>query len=952
VRKHVIACAAATLLAGAVMSAVNSFGQAGSPPPATRPTAGVAQGENTAQAGGGTGSGVVTPNANRGRGRDAIPDPNAGLTNLALVATPAASHVSGDTTVTALNDGVASNRGGSRYGNWPTGGTQWVEYTWSQPVSTNKADVLWWDDNQGVRLPRAARLKYWNGSEFVPLQTSEPVGVSGNTFNVINFPEITTNRIRLEMDAAGGPQISTGIIEFRVFDSGKSPAFPPLVKTGMDRVVVISGKTYLSPTIKQLKAESSAGLEWSKESGPGTVSFADPKSGATTATFSVPGDYVLKLTAKLGTLSNSDTVKVKAEAAAPAKPLLGITTTNYTLDSKLWEPRIKAQIVSWIPHCVDLIEHPEHLPRTGQNGQPQGPGGLDNFIEAAKKLRGEPAARHKGYVFSNAWVHNIVESMCLANMVDAKGDPEILKAQEENLKTLDRWIPIILAAQEPDGYLQTSATLDGWSHFTPRFRGNHEGYVMGYFLESAEAHFHLTKGKDRRLYDAAKKCADCWVNAIGPGKNEWYDGHQEMEKALVRFGRLVNEVEGAGKGQKYIDLAKQLLDNRSKGTNPQEYDQSHVPVVQQYEAVGHAVRASYTYAGMAAVMAETSDLDYQSATKSLWDNIVNKKLYLTGGIGSGETSEGFGPNYSLRNNSYCESCSNCGQIFFQYNMNLAFHDAKYVDLYEDALYNAVLGDVDLAGKNFCYTNPLDQNFARYAWHGCPCCVGNIPRTLIMLPTWTYSTSSDSIYVNMFIGSTMTVPFNGQEVKIQQQTNYPWDGKVTLTVNPAESKNFALRIRVPNRQNSDLYKNSPEVKGMSDLAVNGQRVANPQIQDGYAVITRDWKAGDKVEFNLPLDVQKVTAIEQVAADRGKMALRRGPIIYNVEAVDNANLNGAANAGAAFTAEWRPDLLEGVVAINGQWADDSKLLAIPNYARNNRGGRSIVWFNAQRAPQATP
>lgn len=949
---RVLACAAATLLAGAVLSTVHVFGQAaGTTPPATQPGAG----ENTSQAGGGTGSGVVAPAQGRGRGRGGIPDPNAGLTNLALVATPTASFVSGDTTVTAINDGAAGGRGGgARYGNWPRGGTQWVEYTWGKPISTNKADVLWWNDNGGVLLPRAARLKYWNGTEFVTIDTS--VGVENNAWNTATFPEITTNRIRLEMDSAGGQQISTGIIEFRVFDSGKSPAFPPLVRAGQERVVVTGGKTYLTPVVRQLKEgpDNQARIEWSKESGPGTVNFANANAAETTATMTVPGDYILKITARLGDLSTSDTVQVKAENPAPEKPLLGITTTNYTLNSRLWEPRIKAQIVSWIPHCVEMIEHPEKLPRTGQNQQPQGPGGLDNFIEAAKFLRGEPAGRHLGYVFSNAWVYNIIESMCLANMVDAKGDFQVLKAQADNLKTLERWIPIVLAAQEPDGYIQTAQTLSRngqrpWQRFSPASRGNHEGYVMGYFIEAAEAHFHLTKGQDRRLYDAAKKCADVWVNAIGPGKNEWYDGHQEMEKALVRFGRLVNEVEGPGKGQKYIELAKMLLDNRRGG---QEYDQSHAPVIRQYEAVGHAVRASYTYAGMAAVMAETSDIDYQSATLSLWDNIVNKKLYLTGGIGSGETSEGFGPNYSLRNNSYCESCSNCGQVFFQYNMNLAFHDAKYADLYEEALYNAVLGDVDLAGKNFCYTNPLDQTFMRYPWHGCPCCVGNIPRTLIMLPTWTYSTSSDSLYVNMFIGSTMNVPFNGKHVQMVQNTNYPWDGRVSLTVNPSEAANFNLRVRVPNRQTSELYVNSPEVKGLSNLTVNGEAIPSPTIKDGYLVVSRDWKAGDRVEFTLPLDVQKVTSIDKIVTNRGKIALRRGPIIYNIENADNGDVNKPVAPNAQFTAEWSPRLLDGVVAIKGKFADGSDLLAIPNYARNNLPGRSVVWFNQQQVPQANP
>ena len=373
--------------------------------------------------------------------------------------------------------------------------------------------------------------------------------------------------------------------------------------------------------------------------------------------------------------------------------------------------------MNWIPHCIDQINRTDLT---------QGPGGIDNFVEAAKALRGEPHGSHKGYVFSNAWVHQTVESMCIALMIDPQGDPEIIKAQEKMKATLEDWIPKILAAQEPDGYLQTAFTLPArvgnrgrieqgpFKHWERR--GDHEGYVAGYFIESAINHYLMTGKKDARLYNAAKKLADCWCANLGPApKKAWYDGHQEMEQALVRFGRFVNDMEGGGKGQKYIELAKFLLDCRYNAASDREGRNTTRAICrssQQYEAVGHAVRAVYTYSGMADVAVETHDPDYQSAVKSLWDNIVNKKYYVTGGVGSGETSEGFGPNYSLRNNAYCESCSSCGQIFFQWKMNLAYHDAKYADLYEETIYNALLGSIDLEGKNFYYTNPLDANAPR------------------------------------------------------------------------------------------------------------------------------------------------------------------------------------------------------------------------------------------------
>jgi uncharacterized protein len=404
--------------------------------------------------------------------------------------------------------------------------------------------------------------------------------------------------------------------------------------------------------------------------------------------------------------------------------------------------------------------------------------------------------------------------------------------------TLEKWIPIILAAQMPDGYLQTAYILADrkvWpERWSPEHRGNHEGYVSGYFIESAINHYTLTDGKDLRLYNAAKKLADCWVANIGPGKKEWFDGHQEMEQALVRFGRFVNDQEGNQRGDDYIRLAKFLLDSRRGG---QEYDQSHLPPGQQYEAVGHAVRAMYFYSGMADIAAETQDCDYQSAVISLWDNMVNKKYYLTGGIGSGETSEGFGPNYSLRNNSYCESCSSCGLVFFQYKLNLAYHDAKYADLYEQTIYNALLGAVDLQGKSFCYTNPL-VNTQRTLWHVCPCCVSNISRTLLMMPTWTYVKGKDGIYVNMFVGSSIKVgPVAGTQVEMVQKTEYPWKGAITVIVNPERAKTFTVHVRIPNRNTSKLYAETPAIHGMKRFAVNGH-VITPRIEKGYAVVTRN------------------------------------------------------------------------------------------------------------------
>ena len=848
------------------------------------------------------------------------------VVNLAKVATASASYTSGDSKLSALNNGVVPENSRDRrqgaYGNWPRTDVQWVQYEWSKPVTTNSIEVYWWADGEGVDLPASYRITYWNGSDFVPVTGASGLGVEPNSFNRTTFDEVKTDKLRLEITSGGTH--STGILQWKVYSSGAVPLFPPTVNAGLDRCVVLGANTYLTGKADWLTPPSAQRVRWSKSSGPGRVVFADDTSPDTTATFSDPGEYTLELVAFGENENSTSKLIVQAEPAPPNKRLDVVYTTRYAIDNPLWNARAKTLIVDWIPHCAAQCERTDLT---------QGQGGLDNFIEAAKALRGEPHNRHKGYVFSNAWVHQTVESMCIALMVDPQGDPDIEAAQENMKATLEKWIPIVLAAQEPDGYLQTAYTLADrkvWpEHWSPAHRGNHEGYTAGYFIESAINHYTLTNGKDLRLYNGAKKLADCWVANIGPGKKEWYDGHEEMEQALVRFGRFVNDMEGSGHGDAYIQLAKFLLDCRKGGS---EYDQSHLPVTRQYEAVGHAVRAAYLYSGMADIAAETGDRDYQSAVISLWDNMVNKKYYVTGGIGSGETSEGFGPNYSLRNESYCESCSSCGVIFFQYKMNLAYHDARYADLYEQTMYNALFGAVDLQGKNFCYTNPL-INTLRTPWHVCPCCVGNIPRTLLMVPTWSYTKSTDALHVNLFIGGRVNVgKIAGTNVQVVQKTEYPWKGTVAITIDPDEARTFAVHVRVPNRSTSKLYTTTPAVSGLKHLAVNGKAV-NPHIVNGYAVIARHWRAGDTIELELPMEVQRIKPDPRIKADVDLLALQYGPFIYNVETADQHNLD-LALSDEPLKAEWRSDLLGGVMVITGKWQDGSPMLAIPNYARMNR------------------
>jgi DUF1680 family protein len=870
--------------------------------------------------------------------------------NLAVVATPSASYVSGDTSVTALNDdeppsSPRDNRQGS-YGNWNRTGTQWVQYDWTQSTSTDRVEVYWWDDRRGVRLPVACRLLMWNGTTFVPVPDAENPGVLGDRFNVTLFDEVRTPKLRLEIDGNG--TYSTGLLEWRVLDSGNSPAFPPRVEAGVDRVVVTAGRTFLTGAVRSLNPDPEATqLNWVAVEGPGRVTLENADALSATAKFSREGDYVLKLSARTDDLEGSDTLCVRVVPPLSSPRMEPIATGAYRVQSPLWSARLKALIVNWIPHCIARINDPELKE-----------GGINNFIAAANKLAGRTHEGHRGYVFANAWVYNTIEAVCLALGLDAQGDPEVLTAQAEMKATLERWIPQILAAQEPDGYLQTAFTLsDERRRWSPRHRSDHEGYVAGYFLEAAVAYTRWTKGHDLRLYHAARKLADCWDSHIGPSpKQPWWDGHQAMEMALVRFGRFVNEFEAAGQGDRYIDLARFLLDCRQGGS---EYDQSHLPVIQQYEAVGHAVRAVYNYAAMADVVLETGDVDYQSAVFSLWDSIVNRKYYVTGGVGSGETSEGFGPDYSLRNNAYCESCSSCGEIFFQHKLNRATGDARYADLYEETLYNALLGSVDLKGERFYYQNPLDSRRTRYPWHGCPCCVGNIPRTLLSLPTWTYARSANGLAVNLYLGSTVTVPnIAGTDVEVIQTTDHPWSEDVLITLNPAQPTRFTLRLRNPDRDVSELYAATPSADGLGAVTLNGHPLML-RIDRGYAVIDRVWMAGDRLALKLPMPVQRIRASDQVEATRGRVALRRGPLIYNVEQTDQ-DIRQELDPDTMLNLVWKPELLDGVVAVEGHWANRDPLLAIPNYARNNRtttaaestegrseqASHSIVWIREQQ------
>ena len=851
--------------------------------------------------------------------------------NVATAATPQTSYVSSWETLSAINDGYlpanSADHSHGAYGNWPQTGTQWVEYDWPIPINTDMIDVYWWQDNQGIYAPASCSVQYWSGTGFVPVSNPSGLGMALNQFNTTTFDPVTTTRLRLlfQSDASGH---STGILEWHVYDAGGSPTnFPPVVNAGVDRDVIVGGNTYLSGSVQDNGAALPAPtVTWSELSGPGTVTFSNANDLDTTASFSTPGAFVLQLAAYDGQYTATGTVNVAVAPVPPANHLLPVYVTPYTITSPLWRYRLNRTLTNWIPHLYAQLNNPNLAQ-----------GNINSFIQTSNKLAAKAYTVPSVDPWADAYTLNTVEAMCYALMYDAQGDPAVIAAQNSFRTNLNYWIPIILAAQESDGYLHTYTTLRGLTRWSNN--SLHEGYVGGYFIEAALAHFLMTGRSDPTMYNAAKKLADCWCNNLGPGKKTWYDGHENMEQALVHLGRFMNEYEGAGTGQKYIALAKFLMDCRGNGST---YDQSQAPVIQQYETVGHAVRAVYLYSGMEDVAMETGDVNYQSAALSLWDNLVNKKYYVTGGVGCGETSEGFGVNYSLPNNSYCETCAGCGTLFFFHKLNLAYEDAKYADLMENVLYNEILGSLNDPASTIFYPNPLTGG-ARASWTGVPCCYGNAARTLFELPTWIYARSSDAIYVNLFIGSTVAIPdISGTTVQMVQTTDYPWTNHVTIVVNPAVPTNFTLNLREPNRTWSQLYAPTPAISGFTSIQLNGAPIS-PAITNGYATITRTWTAGDKVDLVLPMAVQRIKASSNVAADAGLVSLQYGPLIYNIESADQSTGLVLSPSAPLFTLS--TNILGGFLKISGTWTNGAVLTAIPNYAHLNRGGSSAVWFRDQ-------
>ncbi|MFB3852789.1 MAG: glycoside hydrolase family 127 protein [Vicinamibacterales bacterium] len=627
-------------------------------------------------------------------------------------------------------------------------------------------------------------------------------------------------------------------------------------------------------------------------------------------------------------------------------PVQPVPFTLVHLDDVFWAPRIETNRVTTIPFAFEQCELS---------------GRVDNFERAARALAGLELSNRKppGYPFDDTDPYKVIEGASYTLSVNR--DPK-LEAYVDGL------IAKIAAAQEKDGYLYTTRAIDpknphpwaGPERWVLEKVDSHELYNLGHLYEAAVAHFQAT-GK-RTLLDVALKSADLLVATFGPGKRAIWPGHQITEMGLVKLYRLTGK-------EPYLELAKFMLDQRGpdgdKGAG-RTYNQSHLKVIEQTEPVGHAVRATYMYSGMADVAALTGDAGLLRAGDTIWQNLVSKKLYITGGIGATGSGEAFGADYELPNmTAYNETCAAVGNDFWNHRLFLLHADAKYVDVMERTLYNGLISGVSLDGKSFFYPNPLESNgqHARSPWFGVACCPGNITRFMASVPGYVYAVRPSALYVNLFAAGSADIKLpGGTAVNVIQDTRYPWDGNVRIEVNPESPTTFAVHVRIPGWARnepvpSDLYRFLDTVTDPVTMRVNGAAVPI-ELDKGYVRVERRWQRGDTLHLTLPMPVRRVIAHEKVAADRGRVALQRGPIVYAAEWPDNPGgrvRNLVLPDSVKLASEFRPDLLNGVQVVKGRSfalaydqngnvsRKEQDFLAIPYYAWANRGrGQMIVWL----------
>lgn len=628
----------------------------------------------------------------------------------------------------------------------------------------------------------------------------------------------------------------------------------------------------------------------------------------------------------------------------PDAPIKEVSFTQVHLHDDFWTSRIETNRTVSIPSAFRECE---------KNGR------FDNFAIAGGLKKGE----HQGdFSFDDTDPYKIIEgaSYSLSVTYDAGLDAY-----------LDRVIAIIAAAQEPDGYLTTCVTnkcyrLSGWWGKSRWEKINsHELYNCGHLYEAAVAHFRAT-GK-RSLLDVAIKNADLICEVFGPDEEQKHvpSGHPIVEMGLAKMYKVTGN-------QKYLELAKYFVEETGRGTDGHRlnaYSQDHMPILQQEEIVGHAVRAGYLYSGVADVASLTNDTAYCNALNRIWDNMASKKLYITGGVGSRPQGEGFGPEYELHNHTaYCETCASIANVYWNHRMFLGSGQSKYIDVLERALYNGVISGVSLSGDKFFYDNPLESmgQHERQHWFGCACCPGNVTRFMASVPHYMYATQGDDIYINLYIQSKADIETDNNKVELTQNTNYPWEGTIQCIVKPEKESEFALRFRIPGWAQgapvpTDLYTFTSEA-GKYTVSVNGKNV-NTEQNDGYVTIVRNWKGNDVVEINLPMDVCQIRAHEKVEDDRGKLAIERGPIVYCLEGRDQADstvFNKYIPEGSKFESSYQKDILNGVVLLTTTAYEVGKdgsskevpVTAIPYSTWNNRGADQMAVWMPENAEYVRP
>jgi uncharacterized protein len=634
-------------------------------------------------------------------------------------------------------------------------------------------------------------------------------------------------------------------------------------------------------------------------------------------------------------------------------PIQVVPFTKVKLNDNFWLPRIK------INHTVTI---PASFHRCEETGR------VRNFEMAAAKS-GKFCTI---YPFDDTDIYKTIEgaSFSLSLYPD--------KAMEDYIDSL---IVKVKAAQEPDGYLYTARTINpnephlwaGTERWVKERELSHELYNSGHLYEAAAAHYQAT-GK-RNLLDIALKNADLVCSTFGHSKKHVAPGHQVVEMGLVKLYRITNKKE-------YLETAKYFIEERGhfKGYDANSRDpwkngaywQDHIPVVDQYEAVGHAVRAGYLYSAMADVAALTDDKEFVQAIDSIWNNVVSKKIYVQGGVGAIGDGERFGGNYELPNlTAYNETCAAIANVYWNHRMFLLHGDSKYIDILEKSLYNGLISGVGMDGKSFFYTNAMeikngmphkDMEESRSGWFPCSCCPTNVTRLIPSIPGYMYAQKDNNLYVNLFATSSTMIEVNKKTLQLTQQNNYPWDGNLVFNVTPKSPVELNILIRIPGwAQNkampSSLYTFEGNSSEKTTITINGKPV-DYRIENGYAVLTKTWKKGDAIAVNLPMEVRKVVADARVADDLGKVALQRGPLIYCAEWPDNNGLatNFILPDNMQFSTEFRKDLLNGVTIMKSEAIavviDDTgrkvttvpkPFTAIPYYAWAHRGkGEMMIWF----------